>query len=115
MCEWEDEKMKSMKFGNWKVTQEGIEWDGPGNHAFMIPATELVAERPGILSTPTTYEWIMRATDMHWLEEDDLYDLNYAFVYAAARFGLNFSYETFDDTLEEQYERFEEDEDDDEY
>lgn len=106
-----------MKFGNWKVTQEGIVWNGPGYNQFVIPGAELLAERPGILSTPTTYEWIMRATDENWLTEDDLYDLNYAFVYAAARFGLSFSYETFDNTLEEQYERFEDedDEDDDEY
>lgn len=103
-----------MKFGNWNITQEGIEWKGAGYNEFKIPATDLLAERPGLLSTPTTYEWIMRATDESWLIEDDLYDLNYAFVYAAARYGLNFNYETFDNTLEEQFERFEEEDDDEE-
>jgi hypothetical protein len=55
----------------------------------------------------------MLATDEDWLAQDDLYDLNYAFVYAIARFNLDFDYEIFDATLETQFEQFDlEDEED---
>ena len=60
------------------------------------------------VSPPFFYNWILLATEEEWLTQDDLYDLNFAFVYAAALWGHEFSYETFDATLEEQYDQFEE-------
>ncbi|MBD0368406.1 MAG: hypothetical protein ICV53_20170, partial [Flavisolibacter sp.] len=44
---------------------------------------------------------------------NDLYDLNFAFVYAIAKFGLEFNYEVFDATLAEQYNQFEEEDNED--
>ncbi len=57
--------------------------------------------------------WIFVATDEDWLTENDLYDLNFAFVYAIAKFNLDFDYEIFDHTLERQYELFEDEDDED--
>ncbi len=49
----------------------------------------------------------MLATEEDWLTEDDLYDLNFAFVYAAGSMHLDFNYETFDLTVATQYETLE--------
>jgi len=96
---------KAMQFGNWLVTDSTIEWNGSGLNRFIIPMNELNATRQ-IDSDTTYYNWILLATDEDWLTQNDLYDLNYAFVYAIARAGLNFNYEIFDATLEEQFDQF---------
>lgn len=101
-----------MQFGNWLVTAEAIEWQGDGLQEFIISRetlTSLRYDRKGAFY----YDCILRATAVEWLTQDDLYDLNFAFVYAAATWGQEFSYQTFDATLEEQYEQFDEEEDDD--
>ena len=72
-----------------------------------IPAKDLLKERANPGELPT-YDWILIATDKDWLTQNDLFDLNYAFVYAAALQGGEFNYETFDNTMAEQYEIFEE-------
>jgi hypothetical protein len=101
-----------MQFGNWLITDDTIEWQGNELQRFVVPKdtlTSLRYDRKGSFF----YDWILRATDEDWLTQDDLYDLNFAFVYAAAKWSLEFSYETFDATLEEQYEQFDEEEDED--
>ena len=95
-----------MIFGNWKIQQSGIEWNGGGLHVFSIPKDELTNVRQS-QSTELMYDWILLATEEDWLMENDLYDLNYAFVYAAAQYNLPFDYKIFDATLAEQYEIFE--------
>ncbi|HEX8279355.1 MAG TPA: hypothetical protein VF540_11695 [Segetibacter sp.] len=94
-----------MQFGNWQVTENSIEWNGGGLNRFVIPMNEMNATRPGG-ETGLLYEWILLATDEDWLTQNDLFDLNYAFVYAFAKSGLEFNYEIFDETLEEQYDQF---------
>jgi hypothetical protein len=101
-----------MLFGNWMVTNDSISWNGNGLSRFVIPADKLNAIKNYDKGSPF-YEWILLATDEDWLTQNDLYDLNFAFVYAIAKFKLDFNYEIFDATLEEQYERFEEEEDED--
>src|SRR4051794_7128347 len=93
-----------MVFGNWEITEHGIRWHGDGYRRFEIPADELntTIRTAGAVF----YQWILLATDEDWLTEDDLIDLDYAFVYAIAKFDLDFSYVIFDDTLAEQYDRF---------
>jgi hypothetical protein len=99
-----------MDFGNWNVSEKGIQWKGMGD--FFIPGDQIIMERPGAPGGgEPMYEWILRATDQEWLSHDDLYDLNFAIVYAAAKLGLNFNYEIFDNTLEAQYEQFDAEED----
>ncbi|MDB5248242.1 MAG: hypothetical protein JWQ40_2636 [Segetibacter sp.] len=102
-----------MQFGNWKITEDSIAWDGNNFQRFVIPAKELNVTRQSVIGDSAFYEWILRATDEDWLTQNDLYDLNYAFVYAIARTDLEFNYEIFDATLEQQFLLFEEEEDDD--
>lgn len=101
-----------MQFGNWMITEDSIEWRGEELQRFVIPKdslTELRYDKKGRFF----YNWILLATEEEWPDQDDLYDLNFAFVYAAAKWAQEFSYETFDATLEEQYEQFDEEEDED--
>jgi hypothetical protein len=103
-----------MLFGNWKITEDSIVWNGEGSQQYVIPAGHLNITMVDFSSRSTYYETIILATNEDWLTQNDLYDLNYAFVYAIAKFGLDFNYDTFDATLAQQYEQFEgEDEDDD--
>jgi hypothetical protein len=103
---------KTMVFANWKVTQDSIAWNGTGLQRFVIPIQGLTSTTKGD-DDQLFYEWILLATEEDWLTQNDLYDLNYAFVYAIAKFGLEFNYEIFDSTLEEQFDRFDEEDDDD--
>lgn len=94
-----------MTFENWIVTDESISWNGKGLQRFVIPKEEINSTIN--IGNGVYYSWILSATDEDWLTQNDLYDLNYAFVYAVAKFGLDFSYEIFDATLAMQYEQFE--------
>lgn len=100
-----------MQFGNWNVSDEYLECTDEENR-FAIPKGELTSIRYDKRGS-FFYDWILRATEEEWLTQDDLYDLNFAFVFAAAKWGHEFSYEIFDATLEEQYEQFDEEEDED--
>ena len=105
-----------MLFGNWTVNDEGIAWNSAGLNHFVIPRDDLVKTKQLGDDEPVLYEWILTATEEAWLTQNDLYDLNYAFVFAVAKFGADFNYEIFDATLAEQYEQFEmEDEEDSEF
>lgn len=95
-----------MQFGNWQVTDNSIEWKGGGFSRFVIPINDLNATAQNNANNAVYYDWILRATDEDWLTQNDLFDLNYAFVYAFAKSGLEFNYEIFDETLEEQYDQF---------
>ena len=99
-----------MEFGNWIVTQTGISWNGQALQRFEIPADKLNVIRHGNADDNNLYEWILLATDEDWLTENDLVDLNFAFVFAVAKFGLDFDYEIFDTTLDYQFELFEDEE-----
>lgn len=102
-----------MVFGNWNVTDNSITWNGSGSNHFTIPGNELNKLRSGKDDSVTYYDWIFVATDEDWVTENDLYDLNFAFVYAAAKFKQDFDYEIFDRTLEKQYELFDDEDDED--
>lgn len=103
-----------MRIGNWFVKESTIEWDGGSPNKFVIEIqqlleTERVADREQEL-----YKWILAATAEDWLSEDELYDLNFAFMYAAGAAGLIPDYSVFDSTVEYQFEILEEEEDEDE-
>lgn len=95
-----------MQFGNWIVTGESIKWNG-NSQRFEIPGSKLNATRAGESGPFQLYDWIVQATEKDWLTENDLYDLNFAFVYAVAKFRLDFNYDFFDATLAYQFEIFE--------
>jgi hypothetical protein len=99
-----------MNFGNWNINENGISWKGSTHQRFEITVDRIISTRE--IDGKNFYEWILVATDQEWLTQNDLYDLNYAFVYAIAKLNLNFDYEIFDATLEEQYDQLDaEDED----
>ncbi|MEJ7827123.1 MAG: hypothetical protein WKF91_02975 [Segetibacter sp.] len=102
-----------MLFGNWKITEDSIIWNGDESQQFVIPAAHLNITIVDFTSNVTCYETILLATNEDWLTQNDLYDLNYAFVYAIAKFGLDFNYDIFDTTLAQQYEQFEREDEDD--
>ena len=95
-----------MQFGNWQITETSIEWNGGGLSRFSIPIGEMNAIRKNSADNTAFYEWILLATEEDWLTQNDLFDLNYAFVYAIAKAGLDFDFEVFDATLEEQFDQF---------
>ena len=92
------------------ITDDTIMWKGGDGQQFVIPKDSLTALRYDKKGS-FFYDWILVATEEEWLDQDDLYDLNFAFVFAAAKWEQEFSYATFDATLEEQYEQFDEEED----
>ena len=96
-----------MQFENWVVTENSITWNGKGLQRFEIPANKLNSIRQSNTTDNGLYEWILLATDEDWLTENDLFDLNFAFVYAVAKFRLDFDYEVFDATLAYQFQIFE--------
>lgn len=100
-----------MQFGNWTISDKGISWTGNGTERFLIPAQTLTATREGTSGEFKLYDWIVVATEKEWLTENDLYDLNFAFVYAVAKFDGDFHYDYFDATLAYQFEIFEEEDD----
>ncbi|MBA2745491.1 MAG: hypothetical protein H0U44_04620 [Flavisolibacter sp.] len=100
-----------MVFGNWEISEKNIAFKGDGYNKFEIPLQELnrvVVDRNGDIF----YDWILLATEEDWLTQDDLYDLNFAFVYAIGKYTMDFNYNVFDATLAEQFEKFDEEEDD---
>ena len=102
-----------MIFGNWKITEEAITWSSNRFQRFEIPLKQLNNIRLHDDNKTVIYDWILLATAEDWITENDLWDLNYAFVFAAAKYGLQFSYETFDATLEIQFEQFESEDNED--
>ena len=95
-----------MQFGNWTVTDTNIDWNGDGGNKFSIPGSDIHLLSRDETNGAVFYEWILEATQQEWLSQNDLFDLNYAFVYAFAKSGEAFNYEVFDATLEEQFDQF---------
>jgi hypothetical protein len=100
-----------MKFGNWEVTDNTIEWKGAGLNRFVIDIKSLTEEIETDDEDLSLYKWIVLATEEDGLTEDDLYDLNFAFVYAAAKSGAEFDYQIFDETLSYQYSQLDDEDD----
>lgn len=101
-----------MEFGNWMVNQNSISWKGEEWQVLEVEKEALTTVRYDSKGS-FLYDWILKITEFSWLTQDDLYDFNFAFVYACAKWDLEFSYPTFDATLAEQYEQLDEEEDDD--
>ena len=99
-----------MKIGNWKVTENTIEWAAKGFQRFVIERNALLETAKPEPWNEEMYKLLLLATDTDWLTTDDLYDLNFAFVYAAGSWQQQFSYELFDRTMEYQFEQLDEEE-----
>lgn len=103
-----------MQFGEWKITGSAIEWNGKGPDRFVIDRSMLLETILHESSFLPMYKWLVLATEEDWLTEDDLYDLNFAFVFAAGASGEEFDYEIFDNTVEYQYELLDDEDEDEE-
>jgi hypothetical protein len=101
-----------MKFGNWVITENTIEW-AEAPQRYIIEKDQLLETVTAENTEDELYKWIIEATTEEWLNEDDLYDLNFAFVYAAGASQQKLDYEIFDNTLEYQFDILEDDDDDD--
>ncbi|MEO6720626.1 MAG: hypothetical protein ABIN67_09670 [Ferruginibacter sp.] len=99
-----------MKFGNWKLTGTTIEYSGDGSNSFVIERESLFETIQGEDGDEPLYKWIVLATEEEWLTEDELYDLNFAFVFAAGASPENFSYDLLDRTLDYQFDTLDEEE-----
>lgn len=104
-----------MKFGNWNVTGQAIEWAGQSGSSatFKVDKGSLLETMMVEEADTSLYKWIVMATGEDWLTEDDLYDFNFAFAFAAGSTPDKFSYEIFDNSLEYQFNTLESDEDED--
>lgn len=100
-----------MKFGNWELSEDLITWKGGGQEDFSVSRETLLEKQQVADCEGDLYKWILEATSKDWILEDDLYDLNFAFVYAAGNLP-EFDYEVFDRTVEYQYEILDVDDED---
>ena len=100
--------MAFMKFGNWKITDKAIEWAGQGFHRFVIEKSLLLETINAEDSYGKLYKWIVLAIEEDWLTDDELYDLNFAFVFAAGASQQDLDYQIFDRTMEYQYDTLDE-------
>lgn len=104
-------KINIMKIGNWNIIDSTIEFDSDDENKFVIERKDLLETIDIEESDDKLYKWIVLATAAEYLSIDDLYDLNFAFVYAAGDSGNNdFDYELFDKTVEYQFEMIDEEE-----
>ena len=100
-----------MQIGNWKITEQTIEWTGGNGTPFVIEKQALLdIEYPRDAPGTALYKWIMRATDTEWVAADDLYDLNFAFIFAAGYWRQNLDYSVFDNTAAYQFALLDEEE-----
>src|SRR5688500_17970829 len=92
-----------MKIGNWKVTDQAIEWSGKEFQRFVIERQSLLeTSQPEDAEVPL-YNILLQAMETDWLTADELYDLNFAFVFAAGSWQQPLDYDTLDNTMEYQY------------
>lgn len=92
-----------MKFGNWNVTAESVEYAGNPLQRFVVTSRDLLNTEQVDGVGSEVYQSVLRATEEDWLTSDDLYDLNFALMYFAGSAGLAIDYEMFDRTLEYQF------------
>ena len=99
-----------MKFGNWKITGTTIEYTGTELNRFVIERESMFETIQVEETNEPLYKWIVLATREEWLNEDELYDLNFAFTFAAGASPENFDYDLLDKTLDYQFDTLEEEE-----
>lgn len=81
--------MVPFSFGNWLVTNDGIQWTGNkhGDEYFIsresIEHTGMSNEEYG------SYYWPKHLTEKLWISESDLYAFNTAFVFAFDQYNLD--------------------------
>lgn len=98
-----------MKFGNWEVTDQEIRFAVGALNRFVVPIDSML-EIGDNDEGERMYKWLLLALEEDFLTDDDLYDFNFAFVYAAAKQRGQFEYALFDKTAAYQFEQLDEEE-----
>lgn len=75
--------MDNLTFGNWTITDRGIERDEP--YEYVIDKEGLGATR---MEEELVYDWPMHIASKTWLTLNDLNDFNKAFFFALEHFGI---------------------------
>jgi hypothetical protein len=100
------------KFGSWAVSEKGIDWTEDGSkNKYSIPVSELVMIEKE--EGEPMYKWLVDALDQEFIDVEDLYDLNYAFVYACGKLNVDFDYDVLETTLNYQFDSMDMDDDND--
>ena len=71
-----------IRFGNWSVTDYGVEWAKPGDPPYEIHKSRLWEIRPSEVADGICWDWLVHLTEKSWLSEADIYHLNSALFFA---------------------------------
>lgn len=86
-------------FGHWIVDQTGITWDDAKRGKYFIPIDRLMELRH---SEPPLYDWVVHIPPKTWLNRQDVYDLNNAFLHAATENGHKIDEAMWQDSMDYQ-------------
>lgn len=89
-----------MKFGNWSVNVDGIQWTGSKGMYPLIEKDRL--EETGSGSRSEMYDWLVHMPSKTWLTIKDVEDLNEAFIFAMKHFKYEINKDYFNNSLAEQ-------------
>ena len=76
--------MNEIKFGNWAITPSGIEWLGVNE--YIIYKDKLVETRK--IGEVLVYDWPLHIVTKGWVNKEDLYAFNTAFIFALENFDI---------------------------
>lgn len=92
--------MENFKIGNWLITDKGIMWNKENDPEYFIAKETLVQSGPQ--DRNNMYDWLVHLPRKSWINKEDVYALNTAFVYAMELYGYDFNTNSFIETLKEQ-------------
>ncbi|HVV53816.1 MAG TPA: hypothetical protein VHC47_00740 [Mucilaginibacter sp.] len=76
--------MENLQIGKWLITNDGIEWTGSPYAGYYIHKDRLLQEGT---EKPGTFDWLLHLAHKRWLTENDVRDLNTAFMAALYLFA----------------------------
>lgn len=73
-----------MKFGNWTVTEDSVDFNDGTTTYSIFPLTSLPHTPQGV----RVFDWLHQLKDKKWMTEQDIKNLEEAFYYAAEQNNL---------------------------
>ncbi|NML55820.1 hypothetical protein [Chryseobacterium cheonjiense] len=92
--------MENFKIGNWLITDKGISWNKENELEYLIAKEDLAESGPQDRSN--IYDWLVHMPTKSWINKEDVYALNTAFIYAMELYGFDFNTNSFIETIKEQ-------------
>ena len=92
--------MENFKIGNWLITDKGISWNKENEPEYLITKEDLTESGPQDRSN--MYDWLVHMPTKSWINKEDVYALNTAFIYAMELYGFDFNTNSFIETIKEQ-------------